>query len=166
MPDIMEEKVAKVFMSIRRLKDIVLSLRWANVVLTGLLGCSPDLSDDPIPYQPFPDIILNLNLPDNIALKTKGASKEISGGIRGIIVYCQEPGIYRAYERNCSYHPNDACATVNIDNSKLFMIDPCCGSSFEFATGNPMGGIAWRPLQKYHTSFNGADLIITDQIVE
>jgi len=166
MPGIMGERVVKVFMSIRSRNYGVLLLRWNYVVLIGLLGCSPDLSDDQIPYQPFADIILNLNLPENIALKTKGTSKEINGGIRGIIIYCQEVGVYYAYERNCSYHPNDACATVNIDNSKLFMIDPCCGSSFEFATGNPMGGIAWRPLQEYQTSFNGVDLIITDQVVQ
>lgn len=166
MPDIMVEKVVKVFMNILSRNYSVLSLRWINAVLIGLLGCSPDLSDDQIPYQPFPDIILNLNLPDNIALKNKGFSKEISGGIRGIIVYCQEVGVYYAYERNCSYHPNDACATVNVDNSKLFMIDPCCGSSFDFSTGDPTGGVAWRPLQKYQTSFNGADLVISDQVVE
>lgn len=166
MPDIMVEKVVEVFMNIHRANFSVLSLRWVNVLLIGVLGCSPDLSDDQIPYVPFPDIILNLNLPDNLVLKTTGASKEISGGVRGIIVYCKETSIYYAYERNCSYHPNDACATVNVDNSKLFMIDPCCGSSFDFSTGNPTGGIAWRPLQKYSASFNGADLIITDRVVQ
>jgi Rieske Fe-S protein len=128
-------------------------------------SCSPDLSDDQIPYQPFPDIVLNLNLPDNIALKSKGISKEIDGGVRGIIVYCQDLGVYYAYERNCSYHPNEACATVNIDNSKLFMFDPCCGSTFDFATGNPTGGIAWRPLVQYKTAFNGVDLIISDEVI-
>ena len=162
----MGEKVVKVFMNILNRKYSVLSMRWIIVAFIGLAGCSPDLSDDQIPYQPFPDIILNLNLPDNIALKTKGTSKEIDGGIRGIIIYCQDVGVYQAFERNCSFHPNDACATVNVDNSKLFMVDPCCGSSFEFSTGNPTGGAAWRPLQRYQTSFNGIDLIITDEVVQ
>ena len=166
MQDIMVEKVVKVFMSIRSRNFLALSLLWMSAVLVGLAGCSPDLSDDQIPYQPFADISLNLNLPENIALKTKGNTKEINGGIRGIIIYCQDVGVYYAYERNCSYHPNDACATVNVDNSKLFLIDPCCGSSFDFSTGNPMGGVAWRPLQKYQTSFNGVDLTITDQVIQ
>lgn len=166
MQDTMEEKVVRVFMSILIRKYSVLSQYWINVFIIGLIGCTPDLSDDQIPYQPFPDIIINLNLPENIALKSKGISKEIDGGTRGIIVYCQEVGIYYAYERNCSYHPNDACATVNVDNSKLFMVDPCCGSSFDFSTGNPTGGIAWRPLLKYRTSYNGLNLVITDEIVE
>ena len=165
MPGIMEGKVEKDFMNIRQRKFLLRTALWINAALTGLSGCTPDLSDDQIPTQPFPDIIINLNLPENIALKSKGISKEVSGGTRGIIVYCQDIGVYYAYERNCSYHPNDACATVNVDNSKLFMFDPCCGSSFDFSTGNPTGGVAWRPLLRYKTTYNGADLIISDQII-
>lgn len=124
------------------------------------------MSDDQIPYQPFPDIVFNLNLPDNFALKSKGSVKLVNGGVRGIIIYCPEAGVYKAYERNCSFHPNDACATVNVDNSTLFMTDPCCGSTFEFATGNPTGGAAWRPLQQYRATYNGIDLIVTDEIIQ
>ena len=142
------------------------SIHWIRVLTVVLFGCTPDLSDDPIPFQPFPDIILNLNLPENIALKSKGNAREINGGVRGIIVYCADAGVYAAYERNCSYHPADACATVNIDNSKLFMIDPCCNSNFDFATGMPTGGVAWRPLQEYHTSYDGFELVITDQVIQ
>lgn len=141
-------------------------LRCFPVALLFFLGCSPDMSDDQIPYQPFPDIVLNLNLPENFVLKNKGSVKLLNGGVRGIIVYCQDPGVYRAYERNCSFHPNDACATVNVDNSNLFMVDPCCNSSFEFSTGNPTGGAAWRPLQQYRATYNGIDLIITDEVIQ
>jgi hypothetical protein len=160
MPGTLGEKAERVFMIIRAVSRVVL-----GAIAIALSACSPDLSDDQIPYQPFPDIVLNLNLPDNIILKSKGISKEIDGGVRGIIIYCHDLGVYSAYERNCSYHPNEACATVNVDNSKLFMFDPCCGSSFDFATGNPTGGIAWRPLVEYRTTFNGVDLIITDEVI-
>ena len=146
---------------------------YARGILTritvGLLvvaGCSPDLSDDAIPTTHFPDIVLDLSLPSNIALASKGGVKELNeGGVRGIIVYCEDRGIYHAYERNCSYTPNAACATVNIDASKLFMIDPCCGSSFDFKTGQPLGGVAWRPLRKFHATANGTELIITEEII-
>ncbi len=159
----MAEKVEKVFMSILHR---VQSQRYFQLVFLLLVACSPDMSDDQIPYQPFPDIVLNLNLPENFALKSKGSVKLVNGGIRGIIVYCEDVGVYHAYERNCSYHPNDACATVNVDNSNLFMVDPCCGSSFEFTTGNPTGGAAWRPLQEYQATYNGIDLIITDDVIQ
>lgn len=166
MQDTMGEKVAKVFMNIHRLKHHVTQFLWISVLLVIVLACSPDLSDNPIPYQPFPDIILNLNLPENIALKSKGNAREIDGGVRGIIVYCQDAGVYYAFERNCSFHPNEACATVNIDASKLYMIDPCCGSTFNFSSGHPLGGVAWRPLQMYQTNYNGFELVITDNVVQ
>ena len=139
----------------------------AAVFIIFVTACSQDLSDDEIPLSHFPDIVINLSLPSNIVLASKGGYKAINdGGVRGIIVYCEEQGIYHAYERNCSYSPNDACATVDVDISKLFMIDHCCGSSFDFTTGEPIGGIAWRPLREYQTIANGSELIITENIVD
>jgi len=139
----------------------------ALILIAAFGSCTSDPSDDPIPPASFPDKVLNLNLPDNIALRSKGTSKALNDiGVRGVIVYCVDIGIYRAYERNCSFQPNEACATVNIDLSTLFMTDPCCGSNFDFNTGMPSGGAAWRPLRQYRTTFNGTDLIITDEVIE
>jgi len=139
---------------------------WITMALVFFAACSPDYSDDAIPTAHFPDIVLDLSLPSNINLGSKGGVKEINdGGVRGIIIYCEERGIYHAYERNCSYTPNAACATVNVDASRLFMIDPCCGSSFDFKTGQPLGGAAWRPLRKFQTRAVGTELIITETII-
>jgi nitrite reductase/ring-hydroxylating ferredoxin subunit len=143
--------------------------RCPMIIAVGVLlmaGCSQDLTDDEIPPSHFPDIVIDLSLPSNIALASKGGYKEIDdGGVRGIIVYCEDIGIYHAYERNCSFTPNEACATVNVDISKLFMIDPCCNSSFDFITGQPIGGSAWRPLREYETIATGIELRITENIV-
>lgn len=131
-----------------------------------LASCSRDLSDDEIPPSSFPDIVIDLSLPSNIALASKGGYKEINdGGVRGIIIYCQDRGVYHAFERNCSYTPNQACATVNVDASKLFMIDPCCGTMFDFSTGQPIGGPGWRPLRQYQATANGVELKITENII-
>lgn len=129
-------------------------------------GCEPDLSDDAIPWQPFDVIQINLNLPQYLALKTDGGQMTINGGVRGIILYRQSASTYLAYEANCSYQPNSACATVEVHDSKLFMFCACCSSNFDFATGHPMGGPAWRPLRRYYTSVNGSTLTITDEILE
>jgi len=128
-----------------------------------LLSCKQDLLDDAIPQVFFDGMILNLNLPEYIALKSDGNTVSINGGVRGIIVYRKNASTYLAYERNCSYHPNDACATVDIHSSNLFMIDSCCGSSFGFDDGAPTGGVAWRPLRRYRTFLNGTDLTITSE---
>lgn len=154
-------------MNIQTPPNSMWSWRWLHGLLfVCVLGCSQDTSDDAIPYLPFADIIINLNLPENTALRSKGGYRYIDGGVRGIILYCNGTNSYFAYERNCSFHPNEACATVNVDASLLFMSDPCCGSQFDFSTGNPQGGSAWRPLRKYQTSLALSELTITDNAIE
>ncbi|HRG79740.1 MAG TPA: hypothetical protein PL167_09015 [Cyclobacteriaceae bacterium] len=136
------------------------------LVLLSLVGCTRDLSDDPIPMIPFVDVVINLNLPEYLSLRTNGGNKELStGGVRGLIIYRVSASSYIAYERNCSYHPNEACATVNVHSSGFFMIDPCCSSNFSFTDGTPTGGPAWRPLQRYRTQLNGTTLTISDEII-
>ena len=152
---------------------ITTSRRWfgavifAAVCLLQTSSCNPDLTDDPIPYLSFGTVYVNLNLPEYAALKTDGGFKYYDdAGVRGLIIYRQNVSTYIAYERNCSYQPNEACAIVNVHVSRLFMEDPCCASAFDFNTGLPTSGIAWRPLRKYFTSLSGSDLTITDEIVE
>lgn len=138
-------------------------------IITLLLfaGCSSEPTDDMIPWQPFDVIQINLNLPEYIHMRSDGNHVYLNdGGVRGIIVYHQTGNSYIAYERNCSFQPNTACATVEVHASTLYMFCPCCSSSFDFATGFPTGGPAWRPLRKYETSLTGTTLTITDQIVE
>ena len=137
---------------------------WLLIFLA--ISCKSNLSDDPIPYSPFSDIVINLTFPAYLSLNTNGGFKSIdtNAGVRGIIVYRLNATTYLAYERNCSYHPNDACATVNVHVSGLYLTDPCCGSTFNFSDGNPSGGIAWRPLRQYKTILIGSELTITSDI--
>ncbi|GAB1446666.1 MAG: hypothetical protein KF860_07935 [Cyclobacteriaceae bacterium] len=146
--------------------------RLSKVLLVSviLFSCEPNLVDDPIPIVNFDDIVVNLSFPDFInKLNTVGGYKDVSnlgGGVRGIILYRLSATIFLAYEKNCSYTPNEACATVEVDGSGLFMIDPCCKSSFNLSNGLPTGGPAWRPLRQYRTQLNGNVLTITDEIID
>jgi hypothetical protein len=141
-------------------------------MLAGYSSCSPQLTDAAIPYQPFGEVHINLNLPEYQSLRTDGGWKyldKVSGitvGVRGIILYRLSASTYIAYERNCSFHPNDACATVEVHSSNLYMQDTCCGSAFSLATGSPTGGAAWRPLRRYETLLTSSELTITDVVVE
>lgn len=136
------------------------------LILLSLVACSRDLSDDPIPIIFFADVVIELGLTEYNSLKTDGGFKELNtGGVRGIILYRVNSATYFAYERNCSYRPNEACATVNVHNSGLFMTDHCCNSSFNFSDGNPSGGPAWRQLQRYRTQLSGSTLTISDEII-
>ncbi len=137
------------------------------ILSMGMLpACKPDMSDDEIPYVGFANVIVNLNLPENFGLQASGGYKLINeGGVKGIILYNKGNNLFHAFERNCSYHPNDACSTVGIDVTGLRMTDTCCGSFFDF-DGNPIGGPAWRPLRKYVVHRNNTELVITDEILE
>lgn len=147
-------------------KSFLLSL-FAICLLLAINGCEPDLSDDQIPLATFPDIHINLNLPAYNSLRTVGGYVYVNdGGNRGIILYHQSASNFMAYDRNCSYQPNNACATVGMHSSTLYMVDDCCGSTFDLATGQPTGGVAWRPLRKYQTILSGSELVITNSIVE
>jgi hypothetical protein len=130
------------------------------------IACTPDLSDDSIPPAVFSPLTVNLNLTEYQDLKTKGFLEINDIGVRGVILYKVNESTYHAYEKNCSYHPNDACATVSVDASTLFMIDYCCNSTFALATGYPTGGPAWRPLRQYETSLTSQTLTISDRVVE
>lgn len=135
--------------------------------LFNVISCSPDLSDDAIPVKAFPEVFINLNLPEYNSLRTVGGYKYLDDpGVRGIIIYHKSASEFVTYERNCSYQPNSACATVEVHTSTLYMVDTCCSSTFDLATGLPTGGIAWRPLRKYETLLTGSQLTITDAIVE
>ena len=127
--------------------------------------CAYGQTDEPIPFATFSEIIVNLNFPLYRALKTDGGYVEIEGGVRGIIVYREDATTFIAYERNCSYEAAEACARVEPDLSRIFLIDRCCGSNFNFSDGYPTKGPASRPLQKYRTQLSGTTLTITDEIV-
>jgi hypothetical protein len=140
------------------------SLFFLLAVVFLIISCTPELSDDPVPIVPFSPINVNLNLPEYQALNTTGFVY-INGGVRGIILHRLTSSSYVAYERNCTYQPNEACATVEMHSSNLYLFDPCCNSTFELSTGNPSGGPAWRPLRQYETILSGTELTITDEII-
>jgi hypothetical protein len=144
-----------------------MSIRKINLAIPLLLlmACGDNMTDDPIPLASFPDIVIDLSLPSYVALRTSGGYKEVNGGVRGIIVHRSIGTSFQAYERNCSFHPNEACATVNVHTSGLYLTDPCCGSTFSFDDGTPTGGVAWRPLRMYRTQFSGSILTISDEVI-
>ncbi len=138
---------------------------WRLLLFVLLMSCSRDLSDDPIPIIPFADYVINLSFPEYLSLTVDGGYKEIGSiGVRGVILYRKNAASYIAYERNCSYRPNEAGSTVDVNSTKLFMTDASCGSNFNFSDGMPSSGVAWRPLRQYRTELSGTTLTITSDI--
>jgi len=133
------------------------------ILITSMLIC---LCTSAFSQIAFPTMTINLSFPQYQKLKLDGGSVYIEGaGWKGIILYRLNENTYLAYERACSHHPNEGCASVQVDGSSLFMICHCCHSSFNFSDGQPMGGPASRPLIQYRVDLEGTTLKISDEII-
>ncbi len=123
-----------------------------TAILTFTLSCNSNKSF--IPRVPV-DIIVNTFSPDFQSLNGIGGTATIDGGSRGIILIRSEQNSFKAYDRHCTYQPDESCALVTIDDTKLFAEDTCCKSKFQLIDGNPVDGPATLGLQPYNTSFYG-----------
>lgn len=142
----------------------IMNRLWALTLLI-FCNCNSDSLEEPIPFASFDRIEINLSLPQYADLSSNGTFIYLNQGVRGIILYRESLSAYHAYERNCSYLPNEAGSTVEVHPSNLFMQDTFCGSTFEFSQGLPTGGPARVQLREYKTTLNGSLLTITEESV-
>lgn len=88
-------------------------------------------------------------------LNNVGDVEVFTGGYRGIIIYRASTESFLAFERTCTYDPNQTCSKLVIDSgSNVIAVDTCCGSSFLLLDGTPVTGPATLPLKQYHTSYD------------
>lgn len=80
-------------------------------------------------------------------------------GYKGLIIYHDSDGTYRAFERACSFDPQADCDPVTVDDSGIFLEHTCCKSTFDF-NGIPSGGPASLRLLQYSTYVDGVYLKI------
>lgn len=143
-------------------------LKWPFLVFLfiGLLSCDDDAVDSQLPYV-YVNEIINLNNIQYDDLRTKGYTY-IQGGYRGIIIHQSQfatgsnSGGYRAFERACTYEPENNCGIVEVHSSGFYMEDPCCGSTFDF-DGYPTSGPARVRLREYFTFLDGTILTISSE---
>ncbi|HKI88813.1 MAG TPA: hypothetical protein VKA38_07295 [Draconibacterium sp.] len=71
-------------------------------------------------------------------------------GYGGIVVYCEVPGSYYAFDATCT---NEVSNTCIVKNEGVLGTCPCCGSQFIFLSGAyPSKGPAEMPLKQYNVS--------------
>ncbi|MES2780003.1 MAG: hypothetical protein V4651_08935 [Bacteroidota bacterium] len=147
--------------------------RYINVLvlfsLSVVLVCckkSTDTSDffNPVQFKTQ----LNLNLPQYIGLLAPQGYVYIPEGNKGTVVYHLPQGGFAAYDRTCSYNPNDACAQITVDSNYAGMhcgkynkgFQACCASVFDLNTGTAIQKPASRPLKSYYTSYDEAQKVL------
>ena len=143
--------------------------RLIYIVLFGSLLCFSSCDEEPIsqtiPYA-FVNQDINLNLIQYQDLQNLGGyyvmEQGQNSGYRGLIIYHEGNGVYRVFERACTYDPNSECDPIDVDDSGLFLIHECCNSTFDFR-GNPTGGPASLHLLQYTAIVDGIFLKIRNQ---
>lgn len=111
---------------------------------------------------------LNLNLPQYIGLASPQGYVYIPEGNKGTVVYHLPQGGFAAYDRTCSYNPQDACAQITVDSNYVGMrcgnykngFQTCCASVFDLNTGTAIQKPASRPLKSYYTSYDEAQKVL------
>ncbi|MAY85023.1 MAG: hypothetical protein CMP59_12915 [Flavobacteriales bacterium] len=108
------------------------------------------------------NILIQLDDPDYIRLKTVGGWEYISGGSRGIIIYRLGENEFRAYDRHCTFQPSSTCALVSVDPNNITASDDCCGSAFLMSDGSVSRPPATTALKQYVTFYDGTTLRVSN----
>jgi len=120
-------------------------------------NCNKD-PENPVPSV-YVDFVLYLNQPSNTNLNAVGGWIYTTGGSRGIIVYRLSMDTFMAYDRNCTYNPDQASAVVSVESSGLFASDTSCGSKFVLIDGSVNHGPATVNLRQYHADYDGLNSV-------
>lgn len=118
------------------------------LILVFISGSCNKIQDSQVPNVPF-SFTINLNIANQ--LNIPGNSLFFPGvGYGGVIVYCEIPGSYYAYDATCTYEINQTC---KVRNDGAVGTCSCCKSQFILIGGAfPSKGPAAAPLKQYNVS--------------
>lgn len=126
-----------------------------------IVSCSN--SDDNNPN--LPDVAVNktlyLNNPSNNDLLFAGGYVEISGGIKGIVVYRGNNDTFYAYDLACPHLPVDQCGKMVIEDG-IFMVCTCDDTKFALALGGAPQSGTKHAAKAYNVIKEGEKLMITN----
>jgi nitrite reductase/ring-hydroxylating ferredoxin subunit len=107
-------------------------------------------------HQAVPGVPVNIIMDANTDLANLGVGSTMvcpkSGGYMGILLYRSSLSEYHAFERTCTYYPNDTSAVVAKDGG-VIAVCPKCGSTFILTADGALvnKGPARLPLVQYRT---------------
>ncbi len=136
--------------------------KWLLLIFIGFsfASCDDDAVDSQLPYV-YVNVIINTNNIQFDDLRTRGFTY-LQEGYRGIILRQYPTGEIRAFERACTFQPENSCGIVEVHPSGFYMEDPCCSSTFDF-DGYPTSGPARVKLREYFTMMDGTFLTVSSE---
>lgn len=128
-----------------RLRRIVQGMML--LVIMVVLSCDREY-DHVVPDVP---VSFTLNLIIANELTVAGNSVYIPHeGYGGVVVYCELPGSWYAFDATCTYEVSQTCRVIN---DGVLANCPCCESQYILISGAyPSKGPAAVPLRQYHVS--------------
>ena len=113
-------------------------------------GCEK-ISDSQVPNVPF-SFSIDLNITNDL-LVTGNSHYFPNGGFAGVIVTCESPGVYYAYDAACTHEISQSC---RVKNEGILGTCECCGSQYLLIyEAYPTSGVAAAPLKQYRISQSG-----------
>jgi hypothetical protein len=129
------------------------------LVFTSFSGC--DKEDDYIPYVPV-NISITVN-PELANVGLLGYYIIPDAGVNGILIFRRDLDVYEAYDLTCTYLPYEQKCKIEMDNTGILPVCPCCKSEFNMLNyGNPQIGPARRALKQYQVTRSGNFLQISN----
>lgn len=118
-----------------------------GILMVSFVSCNKDYQSV-IPDVPV-SFTINLNIVNELTVP--GNSVFFNGqGFGGVIIYCELPGSYFAFDAACTHEVSTAC---RVKNEGVTGTCPCCQSQFVFPGGGYASkGPAAQALKPYHTS--------------
>lgn len=119
---------------------------------------------NPEPIQDVPvNITINMALPSYVHLLDPGTHVFEDGGVKGVVIVHHTDDQFYAFDRTCSYRPNDDCSRIEVDSSVLVFrcgkteaggFIKCCDSRF-WMDGEVLNGPATFGLKHYRVLRSG-----------
>jgi nitrite reductase/ring-hydroxylating ferredoxin subunit len=143
----------------RNILSKILIILITSVTLSIIPSCD---REDRIPYV-YVNFVIYPDLPEYMSIKTPGNYLFLTGGVQGIILYCQFTDEYMAYERNCPNDPYENNAVLDVDSTGLFLVCRNCGSRFSIYDGSIVESPSKYPVLQYATYLDNSALYINNQ---
>lgn len=108
----------------------------------------------------YVDTYIYLSEPSSVQLNAVGGWIYHQGGAKGLIIYRRSTNEFAAYDRQCTYDPNEGCSILQVLSSGLTVVDSCCGSQFNLVYGTVTKGPASQQMIQYQTYYDGSSVHI------
>ncbi len=165
MQDIMEEKVEKGFMTINKLKSLLLFMLGLSMILSSCKDEGYNVFIDDLPPTPPFELSLNLSLVSNQNLVLNDHLYRDDVGINGVVVVKVGANSYRAYDRTCPYQPEEPCSRVDylqLGTESSILFCQCEDANYSakdgFSTKRPTD--TPKRLRQYNTQLSGNILLV------